>query len=309
MVFGADGSQQQQWLELPNGCICCTVKGDFVKMLETLIERKSSFDYVFIETDGLADPGPVASVFWLDEAVESPLFLDGILAVADANLLPRQLADSTQKKAAIRQLASADSIILNKTDLLQPTQLDSVLALIRTVNTVGPIHLAVRGKLVNGGLANVLDLQAFSQRSAVREVDDIKKSVAGVECSVACDCSGHEHGHGHVGTVAIEEEGVVDKKKLEGWLADLLWIDEEEKEEKLRKIFRVKGIVAAREDGEDGWYSLQGVGELFEVEKLSLDRKERSWEWTKDGWKSRFVVIGFELDQDLFQTSFRSLKV
>jgi len=95
MVVNEKGDQNQEWLELPNGCICCSVRGDFVAALENLVtNKKNKFDYLFIELDGLAEPGPVASQLWMDELLESALCLDAIITVVDAKHLPLHLHSS-----------------------------------------------------------------------------------------------------------------------------------------------------------------------------------------------------------------------
>ena len=109
-VRGPNGECFDDWVELANGCVCCAVRDDLVVAIERLMEVKGRFDYVLVETTGMADPGPVAATFWVDDALESPLRLDGIVAVADAQHLHRQL----HTLECCRQVASADAVLLNK---------------------------------------------------------------------------------------------------------------------------------------------------------------------------------------------------
>eukprot|EP00904_Undaria_pinnatifida_P009352 jgi/Undpi1/5547/HiC_scaffold_2.g00824.m1 len=180
---GADGSMLADNLfELKNGCICCTVKDDLVTTLETLLERRSKFDYIIIETTGLANPGPVASVFWLDDALESALRLDAIVTLVDAKNIPRHLqrvpeeeggtgedaAAEKQKKwpknEAAMQIAYADRVLINKTDLVSQDAIDDVVSKVRAINAVAEVRCTKRSTV---DLAWVLDTRCFSSDLAL----------------------------------------------------------------------------------------------------------------------------------------------
>ncbi|CAM9539195.1 unnamed protein product, partial [Choristocarpus tenellus] len=175
---GVDGSLLADNLfELKNGCICCTVKDDLVTTLETLLERRGKFDYIIIETTGLANPGPVASMFWLDEALESALRLDGIVTVVDAkniwrHLRPNSIAsddgdsetvDSTsgnKSKAkytneATMQIAFADRIIVNKIDLVGESELNDLNKEMQIINSVAGVHCTQRSVVDIGWILNI----------------------------------------------------------------------------------------------------------------------------------------------------------
>ncbi|CAM9305831.1 unnamed protein product [Hapterophycus canaliculatus] len=181
---GADGSVLADNLfELKNGCICCTVKDDLVSTLETLLERRNKFDYVIIETTGLANPGPVASVFWLDDALESALRLDSIVTLIDAKNFTRQLqrvpgeeggfglaeerqfqpAERPQNEAAM-QVAYADRVLVNKGDLVSSDTLHGVVAQVRAINAVAEIRCTERSTV---DLAWILDTKCFSPELAL----------------------------------------------------------------------------------------------------------------------------------------------
>src|ERR1700751_408355 len=119
LIVGAD----EEVFEMNNGCVCCTVRGDLIRVLSGLMKRKGKFDAIIVETTGLADPGPVAQTFFVDEDVPAKTQLDSVPAVVDAKPLPLRLADS---KEAIEQIAFADQIILNKTDLVSEAELADV---------------------------------------------------------------------------------------------------------------------------------------------------------------------------------------
>ena len=123
MSIGEEGALYEEWLELRNGCLCCSVKDNGVKAIENLMEKKGKFDYILLETTGLADPGPIASIFWLDDELEANVFLDAVVVLMDAKFGPKQLEEALEAErtsafgAMVRQIAIADLIVLNKTDL------------------------------------------------------------------------------------------------------------------------------------------------------------------------------------------------
>src|SRR4051794_35857754 len=133
LVIGAD----EEIFEMNNGCICCTVRGDLIRILGTLMKRKDRFDYVMIETTGLADPGPVAQTFFVDDDLKDRLQLDGIVTVVDAKHLGLHLGE---QKEVEEQIAFADVILLNKTDLVAPEELSRIEARIQEINGCARIH-------------------------------------------------------------------------------------------------------------------------------------------------------------------------
>ena len=140
LIVGAD----EEVFEMNNGCVCCTVRGDLIRVVSGLMKRKGGFDAIIIETTGLADPGPVAQTFFVDDDVRAKTQLDSVTAVVDAKHLPLRLADS---KEAAEQVAFADQIILNKTDLVTPAELAAVEAAVRKINPLAPIHRAQRANV------------------------------------------------------------------------------------------------------------------------------------------------------------------
>ena len=117
LVVGAD----EEVFEMNNGCVCCTVRGDLVRIIDGLMRRRGKFDAIIVETTGLADPAPVAQTFFVDETVGRKTRLDAVVAVADARWLLRRLKDAPEAKS---QIAFADVIVLNKTDLVSPGELE-----------------------------------------------------------------------------------------------------------------------------------------------------------------------------------------
>src|SRR3990167_8320764 len=127
LIVGAD----EEVFEMNSGCVCCPVRGALIRVLSGLMKRKGKFDAIIVETTGLADPGPVAQTFFVDDDVKARTELDSVTTVVDAKHLPLRLADS---KEAVEQIAFADQIVLNKTDLVTEAELKSVEAAIRRIN-------------------------------------------------------------------------------------------------------------------------------------------------------------------------------
>src|SRR5579883_2679330 len=145
----------EEVFEMNNGCICCTVRGDLIRIVGGLMKRRDKFDGIIIETTGLANPAPVAQTFFVDENVRSKTKLDAIVTVVDAKHLPQRLEDSHE---AEDQIAFADVIILNKTDLVTEAELADVEARIRRINKFAPIHRTRRAAVP---IAEVLERRAF----------------------------------------------------------------------------------------------------------------------------------------------------
>ena len=151
LVINAD----EEIFEMSNGCICCTVRGDLIRVLGNLMKRRDKFDYVLVETTGLADPGPVAQTFFMDDEIRSEFMLDGIVTLVDAAHIEQQLGRSDE---STEQIAFADVLVLNKTDLVDHTQLDALEARLREMNRMTRI---VRSEKANVPVETVLNLAAF----------------------------------------------------------------------------------------------------------------------------------------------------
>jgi len=169
--FGEVGVDQQlvinaeeELFEMNNGCICCTVRGDLIRILGTLMRRKDKFDYIMIETTGMADPGPVAQTFFVDDEMQETLRLDGVVTVVDAKHVWQHLEDSDEVR---EQIAFADVILLNKTDLVEPADLDRLEARITHMNAAAKVY-RTRDAAVD--MDRVLDVGGFNLGRAM-EVD------------------------------------------------------------------------------------------------------------------------------------------
>ena len=151
LIIGAD----EEVFEMNNGCVCCTVRGDLVRILDGLMKRKGKFDAIIVETTGLADPAPVAQTFFVDEDVQKNARLDAVVTVADAKWLSDRLKDAPEAK---NQIAFADVIVLNKTDLVSKAELAEVEARIRAINPYAKLHRTERCQVA---LSDVLERGAF----------------------------------------------------------------------------------------------------------------------------------------------------
>src|SRR5215471_11946808 len=175
LVVGAD----EEVFEMNNGCICCTVRGDLVRIIDGLMRRKGKFDAIIVETTGLADPAPVAQTFFMDEAVGAKTKLDAVVTVADAKWLADRLKDAPEAK---NQIAFADVILVNKTDLVTPEELGELEARIRGLNPYARLHRTQRAKI---DINEVLGRNAFD----LDRILDIEPSFL--------DSDEHHHDHDH----------------------------------------------------------------------------------------------------------------
>src|SRR5262250_3028835 len=131
----------EELFEMNNGCICCTIRGDLIRTLHGLLTKGGDFDSIVVETTGLADPGPVAQTFFVDGYLRSKTELDSVTTVVDAKHVALRLSDSRE---AVEQIAFADQIVLNKTDLVSEEELRAVETRLRKLNPLAPIHRAER---------------------------------------------------------------------------------------------------------------------------------------------------------------------
>jgi G3E family GTPase len=287
--------------EMNNGCVCCTVRGDLIRVVEGLMRRPGRFDAIVVETTGLADPVPVAQTFFMDDDVRSKTKLDAVVALVDAKHLPLRLKDSRE---AEDQIAFADVVVLNKTDLVTPEELKNVEAAIRAINPSARIHRTTRAGVK---LEEVLDRGAFDLSRALENDPHFLDGDYDHEHGDHDhdhhhhDHNGHDH-HDHVHASPIHDVtvqsvslrgGEMDSKKFFPWIEKITQMEGP-------NILRLKGIIAFKDDPER--YVIQGVHMIIEGDH------QRAW---KDGEKheSRLVFIGRELDADKLKRSFEACQV
>lgn len=291
--------------EMNNGCICCTVRGDLIRVVEGLMRRPGRFDAIIVETTGLADPVPVAQTFFMDDDVRSKTMLDAVVALVDAKHLPLRLKDSRE---AEDQIAFADVVLLNKTDLVTPEELAAVEATVRAINPHAVIHRTERADI---DLSRVLDRGAFDLARALEsDPHFLDHDHPDHECGPDCDHD-HEHHHHHdhdhhghdhhhhdhaspIHDVTVQSvslrTGELNADKFFPWIQKIT-------QEQGPNILRLKGILAFKTDHER--YVIQGVHMIIEGDH------QRAW---KDGEKheSRLVFIGRELDHDALKSGLES---
>jgi G3E family GTPase len=256
-------------IELTNGCVCCSVRGDLSGAFETLAERMEKgdrFDRVLIETTGLADPGPVAQVFLMDGAAKRSFRLDAVVTVVDARQALDGVDDRGESKA---QIALADALIVNKTDLAKPEELDG---LERWLATMNPGAKRLRAEYADVPLDEILDIEAFDMSRAAEASGDAEAGV------------GHDDAIGSVGLAAERE---LDRERFTDWMAEVLTA-------RGPRLLRVKGILAFSGDGKR-W--------IFEAVQMLNDLREgRAWGAGKR--ESKIVFIGKDLDREELRRGF-----
>jgi G3E family GTPase len=311
LVVGAD----EEIFETNNGCICCTVRGDLIRIIGGLMKRADKLDGMIIETTGLADPAPVAQTFFMDDDVKAHTKLDAIVTVVDAKHFLQRLAESHE---AEDQVAFADVILLNKTDLVSPAELAEVEGAIRKINKFARIHRTRQSQIA---LDAILNRGAFDlERILTIEPAFLEKESHGHHHDHDHDHHHHDHDHDHghhhnhddhderthytethgdlkvlahdhdttIKSVSVTVDGPVNPKRFEDWIAKLL-------REEGQKILRSKGVMAIR--GDERRYVFQAVHMIM----------DSSWgqPWRAgEAKRSKMVFIGRDLDVEALQRGF-----
>ena len=289
LVVGAD----EAVFEMNNGCICCTVRGDLVRILDGLMRRKGKFDGIIVETTGLADPAPVAQTFFVDQNVGRKTRLDAVVTVADAKWLKDRLQDAPEAK---NQIAFADVILINKTDLVSAAELDEVEARIRGINRYAKVHRTERAQVP---LNEVLSRNAFDLERILHLEPEFLEG------------DGHDHDHGHgdghdhgphhhgglkhyhdeeMQSISLKSDRPLDADKFFPWVQDLV-------QKEGPNILRCKGILSFKNDDER--FVFQGVHMILDGDH------QRPWQ---DGEprESRIVFIGRKLPEEKIRGGFES---
>ncbi|MEB3336433.1 MAG: GTP-binding protein [Leptolyngbyaceae bacterium] len=269
LVIDAD----EEIFEMNNGCICCTVRGDLIRIIGNLMKRRDKFDHLVIETTGLADPAPVIQTFFMDEDVQAQTNLDSVVTVVDA----KHIWQHWEAEEAQEQIAFADVVLLNKTDLVTPAELDQLERRIRSMNAIAKIYRTRNAELDMDAL---LGIGAFNLNRALEIDPEFLSETA------------HEHDQ-TVTSVAIVESGEVDGEKLNTWLGKLLQTQGPD-------IFRMKGILTIA--GEDQRFVFQGVHMLFD------GTADRLWK-PDEIRKNELVFIGRNLNEAQLKEDFRACLV
>jgi len=292
LVVGAD----EEVFEMNNGCICCTVRGDLVRILDGLMRRKGKFDAIIVETTGLADPAPVAQTFFIDENVGRRTKLDAVVAVADARWLSDRLKDAPEAK---NQIAFADVILINKTDLVSSDELSEVEARIRGINPYAKVHKTERAKIA---LNEVLDRNAFD----LDRILDIEPEFLEGDGDDHHHDHNHDHHHDHdhhhahhsgglkhyhdedMQSVSLKTDAPLNADKFFPWVQNLVQTEGP-------NILRCKGILSFKNDDER--FVFQGVHMILDGDH------QRPWK-PDEKRDSRIVFIGRNLPEEKIREGF-----
>lgn len=266
LVIDAD----EEIFEMNNGCICCTVRGDLIRIIANLMKRRDKFDHLVIETTGLADPAPVIQTFFVDDEVQAQASLDAVVTVVDA----AHISQHWEADEAIEQIAFADVILLNKVDLVTEEELLALEQRIRGMNAIATLHRTRNAEIA---MDAILGVSAFDLGNALKIDPEFLSETA------------HEHDE-TVASIALVEVGEVDGDKLNQWLGTLL-------RDRGPDIFRMKGILAIA--GEECRFVFQGVHMLFE------GRQDRPWR-ADEARKNELVFIGRNLEDMALEPGFRA---
>lgn len=309
-------SEVEEWLDLGNGCLCCTVKDNGVAAIERLVSKRKGFDHIILETTGLADPGPITTMFWLDDGLLSNVYIDGVVTVLDAKNIENCLDDKgdehhgedhatavhahdehhrdegngheAQLTVAHVQIALADVILLNKIDTVEndPELVKRVEGRVKSINSNVPIYETKFGDI---SLEKILDLHAYE----ARDVNELIKTT-NTESNV------HDH---RMGTKTFNFRRLADMQefaRFEKFLQNVLWDEGDEDAQhstnggKQMEIHRVKGLVYIG----DTYRVIQGVRKTYDVIEGVQEMSEIKLS------ESRLVVIGKYIDQERISSTF-----
>lgn len=275
----------EEVIEVMNGCICCTVRGDLVEALKKLYKRVEQFDGVIIETTGLADPAPVVQTFFVDDDIKSKYRIDAVITVADAKHIMQRLKEEKPEgveNESVEQIAFADRILLNKIDLVKDEkELENIEAEIKKINPAATIKRCQHGKL---SVKELLNIQAF-------ELDRVLE----FEPDFLDEQGEHLHDES-VTSVACKVKGdPVNVNLMQRWIQRLVTVDG-------ANLYRYKGLLAVK--GMDEKFVFQGVGMIF-----SGGFDEQKWKEPEEERESRFVFIGKNLDHELLREGFMACRV
>ena len=292
LVVGAD----EEVFEMNNGCICCTVRGDLIRIIEGLMRRKGKFDAIIVETTGLADPAPVAQTFFVDENVGRRTKLDAVVTVADAKWLKDRLKDAPEAK---NQIAFADVILLNKTDLVTDAELREVEARIRGINPYAKLHRTQRSQIplneILGrnafDLDRILDIEPEFLHAGTITTTTTITVMTTATTSPPSDHGGLKHYHDEdMQSFSLKTDKPLSPDKFFPWIQKLVAEDGP-------AILRCKGILNFKDDPDR--FVFQGVHMILDGDH------QRAW---KDGEKrdSKLVFIGRHLPEDKIRKGFET---
>ncbi|XP_007967606.3 zinc-regulated GTPase metalloprotein activator 1C isoform X2 [Chlorocebus sabaeus] len=267
LAVSQGGELYEEWLELRNGCLCCSVKDNGLRAIENLMQKKGKFDYILLETTGLADPGAVASMFWVDAELGSDIYLDGIITIVDSKYGLKHLTEEKPDgliNEATRQVALADIILINKTDLVPEEDVKKLRMTIRSIN----------------GLGQILETQRSSLQKKLQHAPGTQP-----------------HLDQSIVTITFEVPGNAKEEHLNIFIQNLLWEKNvRNNDNHCMEVIRLKGLVSIKDKPQQ--VIVQGVHELYDLEETPVS-------WKDDTERTnRLVLIGRNLDKDILKQLF-----
>ncbi|MBO6037933.1 MAG: GTP-binding protein [Acetobacter sp.] len=261
----------EEIFEMNNGCICCTVRGDLIRIFNGLLRRRNRLDGIIIETTGLADPAPIAQTFFVDEDIRKKTRLDAIITVVDAYNVLQTLHESTEAR---EQIAFADVIILNKIDLVNTETLNTIEKTLRSLNALSPIHHACKGDV---SLSDILDKGSFDLERVLETTPNFLE--------------GHKHHHEKdISSISLTLHKPLDMARFQAWIGSLL-------QEKGADILRTKGILDFA--GQSDRFAFQAVHMMIDGDSIG------PWK-PNEPRESRLVFIGRHLNHDQLRQDFEN---
>ena len=260
----------EEIVELNNGCLCCTVRGDLIRIVDNIFSRYDTIDHLVIETTGLADPGPVIQSFIVDDRMQARLLLDAVITTVDCRHVWTQLASHEAQE----QIAFADVVLLNKIDLVDPAEVDRIERKVRSMNRFAAIHRTERSAV---DLDLILGLGAFDLKNILSVAPDLLEE------------EDHEH-DASVSSVCITAPGTVDGSRFNKWMFDLV-------QTRGADLFRMKGIL-----------DLDAAAPTIRVPRRAHDpgRPARTALGTGEARRNELVFIGRDLDRPALEQGFAS---
>lgn len=254
----------EEWLELPNGCLCCTIKTTALQAIESLLQRKSGLiDYILLETTGLADPYPIINSFWADEALECRAYLDGVVCLVDAKNIAGLLKEW---QVLMQQIVLADIILISKTDLVEKEEdLQGLKERLRELNPLAKVRECKYGQ-VGGDISMLLDLKAYGAVDC-SFAHQKHREEAYLDLMSMLNFQESKRDHREVSSLRLSTSKPIDRAEFEKWLFQVLWSDDSR-----FKIFRAKGLMQTERAKRD--FVVQAVQELYEITELEGAKKE-----------------------------------
>ncbi|EEA01880.1 cobalamin synthesis protein P47K [Burkholderia sp. H160] len=297
-AIGIDGGlvvgAEDEVIELNNGCVCCKVRGDLIRVVSALVKRKDGFDGILIETSGLADPAPVVQTFFIDDEIRQRTRLDSVICVADGLHLQARLADSSE---AAEQLAQAEIVLINKIDLIDAAGLVAVQDDVRRINPTAEQLTSVRCEiplavLLDRGAFDLKRLQLAAAPAASSDAASGERTYRYVPLRAGASVKQGNHSHG-IDSISLRVERPLERTRFLSWLQRLVV-------EQGQDLLRAKGIVDLA--GSERRFVFQGV-------HMTMDTDfDRPW---RDGEQrdSRLVFIGRNLDRRELRESIRHCEI